>query len=158
MPAAEKQPEINGRHSLRTSAMVCATIQIIATLGISLVLLIFVNNGRTSMIVVLIAINLLACAVAVIFLLLCVTQRKYGRKYDLILHGYLLSMLAEGLADLFACLYYPLSMLQNLNNWQTESIVQAAVMTGIGIIMLCYQLFQRHVVEEMLTYMEYNFK
>ncbi|VDD90116.1 unnamed protein product [Enterobius vermicularis] len=157
-PGGQTTSEINERHSLRTSAIICALIQSVATVGISLILLIFVHSGRTSITVVLAVVNLFACVAAIVFLALCVLKRKYGRNYDRILHTYLLSMLVEGLASLFAVLFYPLLLLQHLNEWETENIVEAASMTIIGAVMVSYQVFQKRIVEDMLTYMEYNFK
>ncbi|VDM28834.1 unnamed protein product [Toxocara canis] len=51
-------------------------------------------EDRSVIISILIAINLFACLIACSFLFLCLARRKFGTLYDLILHGYLLSMVS----------------------------------------------------------------
>uniref|UniRef100_A0A0M3IJ47 7TM GPCR serpentine receptor class x (Srx) domain-containing protein n=1 Tax=Ascaris lumbricoides TaxID=6252 RepID=A0A0M3IJ47_ASCLU len=143
--------------SLRTTAILCAATQI----GITVFTSAFLNahmEERSVILSILIAINLFSCLIACSFFILCLARRKFGTSYDLILHGYLLSMLLMALANFFALMYFPLSMMQSLHSLSTSSLVRSIVLTVCSALTLFYQFIQRNIVEQMLPHMQYNFK
>ncbi|MFH4978556.1 hypothetical protein AB6A40_005265 [Gnathostoma spinigerum] len=143
--------------ALHLKAIACAFTQFVLTVITSICLYEFLDI-RSVLVDILIALNIFCAVSALVFIALCVSGRKFGSAYDLILHAYLLSMLLTALTSLFEIMYFPLSFLQTIHDWSPSTIFHATFLTLLSVTTLIFQLLQRSTIEGMLSYMQYSFK
>ncbi|CCD66953.1 DUF2975 domain-containing protein [Caenorhabditis elegans] len=141
--------------SLYASTVIMAVLQTI--LSALLAILYRVKIEGDSVIVRILFWIHVSCSIsALLFSVFCLFKRKIGSTYEVVLHGYLLSVLINGLTALFGVLYVPLFFLQT-----SHSLMEGLdyfICFSLSGVLLFLQWAVKQVTEQMLPVMEHDFK
>ncbi|PIC23263.1 hypothetical protein B9Z55_017023 [Caenorhabditis nigoni] len=141
--------------SLYTSTVVMAMFQTILSALLAVLYKVKIE-GDSVIVRILFWIHVCCSVSALLFSLFCLAKRKIGSTYEVVLHGYLLSVLINGLTSLFGVLYIPLFFLQT-----THSLMEGLdyfICFSLSGILLFLQWAVKQVTEQMLPVMEHDFK
>ncbi|TKR77532.1 hypothetical protein L596_018485 [Steinernema carpocapsae] len=119
-------------------------------------LIILMGDRKVAMIVI--GFQSFCLVLALFFTVLCVARRKWGRLFDVLLHAYLISILLMTLISFFAVIFIPMTMIQSYRTLTLGHTIAYFFLTLTYAASLAYQFFQKQPIENMLDYMQHNFK
>ncbi|CAJ0941255.1 unnamed protein product, partial [Mesorhabditis belari] len=140
--------------SLLSATITCCVIQIFGTLTFGILYQIMLS--ASPVVTILLYIHIFCSGLALAFLILLLTRRKFGSFFEVLLHAFLLSVLLTALASLFSVMYLPLSFLQQTHSVH-EGLHYLCLLVGAATF-LGFQFFLRNLTEQMLPYMEHHFR
>ncbi|CAJ0580931.1 unnamed protein product, partial [Mesorhabditis spiculigera] len=132
----------------------CCLIQICGSITLGIFYRMMLDP--TAVVSILFYIHMFCGVMGVAFLALIVSRKKFGTKFEVLLHAFLLSVLLMALCSFFSAMYVPLSFLQQTHTVREGIHYFLVLVACLGF--LGFQFFLRNLTEAMHPYMEHHYE